>query len=269
MFDPIPEPNAPSDYLKIREGDKHRIRIMGTTKDPATFIQGWEAWGDDDKPHRIPYEQGQSCPESLKKICRKGEKTKLFWYFTVWHVDNERPMVYEVTQSTIKTAILAYANNPAWGVPCNYVLEIGRTGTGKDTVYTVIAEPPVEPPAKIILDEMKDAMIDLRVILMDKDDPKANDGNPFGALNMMPATIKRDTPSTNGQPRDTQGATNDQVNIKELREAGEPIPMPKDKQPEESLSSVGSITRDAIETLKAAHDKAAGAAPEMKDGMPY
>ena len=92
MFDPIPEPNPPSDYLKIREGDKHRIRIMGTSKDPATFIQGWEAWGNDDKPHREPYVLNQLCPESLKKICRKGEKTKLFWMFTVWHEDDEKPI---------------------------------------------------------------------------------------------------------------------------------------------------------------------------------
>ena len=268
MFDPIPEPNPSSDYLKIREGDKHRIRIMGTSKDPATFIQGWEAWGNDDKPHREPYVLNQLCPESLKKICRKGEKTKLFWMFTVWHEDDEKPMVYEVTQSTIKTAILAYVKNPAWGNPSRYILEIGRTGSGLETVYTVIAEPPVEV-AKAVTDAMKDAMIDLRVILMDKEDPKANDGNPFGALGLMPAT-------------------NDQVNIQELREAGEPIPMgaevssaedryalidklkaAQDKQPEESLHSIGSVTRDAIETLKAAHDKAAGVAPEKKYGIPY
>jgi hypothetical protein len=173
----------------------------------------------------------------LRDVDRDG-KPKLFWMFTVWHVDEEKPMVFEVTQSTIKTPILAYAKNPAWGDPSHYVLEIGRTGSGLETEYTVIAEPPSEPPPKAVTDAMKDAMIDLRVVF--KDD------NPFGAL-----------------------VVDDQVNIQELRDAGEPIPMPKDKQPEESLSSVGSITRDAIETLKAAKDKATGVAPEMKDGMPY
>ena len=247
MFEPIPEPNPPSDYLKIREGEKHRIRIMGTSKDPATFIQGWEVWGDDNKPHRKPYVLGQPCPKELKEIDRDG-KQRLFWMFTVWHVDDEKPMVFEVTQTTIKNAILAYAKNPAWGDPCNYVLEIGRTGTALETVYTVIAEPPVESPAKIILDEMKDSMIDLRVMLMDKDDPKANDGNPFGALGLMPAT-------------------NDQVNIQELRE--QEVWSNAKTMAEESLSSVGNVARDAMETLKAAKDKAEGVAPEMKDGMPY
>ena len=239
-FEPIPEPSASSDYLKIKENEKHRIRIMGTSKDPATFVQGWEAWpgGDDNRPHREPYVKGQKeASKELRDLDRDG-KPKLFWFFTVWHEDDEKPMVYEVTQSTIKNAILTYAKNPAWGDPCNYILEIGRTGTGMETVYTVIAEPPVEAPAKAVTDAMTAAAIDLRVVF--KDD------NPFGALAV---------------------GDDDQVNIQELRDAGEPIPMGK----EESVHSVGSITRDAIKTLRSAEAKAKAnaVAPEMEDGMPY
>jgi hypothetical protein len=174
-------------------------------------------------------------------------KPKLFWFFTVWHEDDEKPMVYEVTQSTIKNAILTYANNPAWGDPCNYILEIGRTGTKMDTVYTVIAEPPVEA-AKAVTDAMKDAAIDMRVIFK-KDEDGMQTFSPFGAL-----------------------VTDDQVNIQELRDAGEPIPMPKRKPVDdnaETVHSVGSITRDAIQTLKDAQEKQQSVAPEMEDGMPY
>ena len=242
MFEPIPEPSMSSDYLKIKENEKHRIRIMGTSKDPATFIQGWEAWpgGDDNRPHRMPYVKGQKdAPKELRELDRDN-KPKLFWFFTVWHEDDEKPMVYEVTQSTIKNAILTYAKDPAWGDPCNYILKIGRTGSGLETEYTVIAEPPVEAD-KAVIDAMKDAAIDMRVIFK-KDEEGKQTFSPFGAL-----------------------VVDDQVNIKELREAGEPIPMGK----EESVHSVGSITRDAIETLQAAKDKANAVAPEMKDGMPY
>ena len=233
MFEPIPEPSASSDYLRIKENEKHRIRIMGTSKDPATFVQGWEAWGDDNKPHRMPYVLNQPCPKELRDMDRDG-KPKLFWMFTVWHVELEKPMVFEVTQQTIKNQILSYSSNPKWGDPSCYVLEIGRTGTGMETVYTVIAEPPVEAPAKAITDAMTAAAIDVRVVF--------DDGNPFGAL-----------------------VVDDQVNIQQLRDAGEPIPMGK----EESVHSVGSITRDAIETLKAAQEKQQAVAPEMEDGMPY
>jgi len=230
-FDPIPEPSMSSDYLKINPDEKHRIRIMGTSKDPATFIQGWESWGDDNKPHRMPYILNQPCPKELRDLDRDG-KPKLFWMFTVWHVGEEKPMVFEVTQSTIKTPILAYANNPAWGDPSHYVLEIGRTGSGLETEYTVIAEPPSEPPPKAVTDAMKDAAIDVRVVF--------DDGNPFGAL-----------------------VVDDQENIRQLREAGEPIPMG------EELSSVGSVARDAVENLKAAQDKQQSLAPEMEGKVPY
>ena len=238
MFEPIPEPSMSSDYLKIGPDEKHRIRIMGTSKDPATFIQGWEAWGEDNKPHRMPYVLNQPCPKELRDLDRDN-KPKLFWMFTVWHVGEEKPMVFEVTQSTIKTPILAHAKNPAWGDPSHYVLEIGRTGSGLETEYTVIAEPPSEPPPKAVTDAMEAAMIDLRVVF--------DDGNPFGAL-----------------------VVDDQINIKELRDAGEPIPMPKKNPVEgETVHSVGSITRDAIETLRSAKDKAEGLAPEMEGKVPY
>jgi hypothetical protein len=56
-----------------------------------------------------------------------------------------------------------------------------------ETEYTVIAEPPIEPPDQKIIDVMNEAAIDLRVIF--------GDGNPFGAL------------------------TNDQENIKEVKKS--------------------------------------------------
>ena len=173
MFEPIPEPSLTSDYLRIKENEKHRIRIMGTSKDPTTFIQGWEAWDQENKPHREPYELGKPCSKQLKDIDRNANP-KLFWMFTVYHVDEERAKVFEVTQRTIKDPILAYSKNPKWGDLRNYVIEIGRTGSGMETEYTVIAEPPIEPPDQKIIDIMNEAAIDLRVIF--------GDGNPFGAL---------------------------------------------------------------------------------------
>tara|TARA_R100000808_G_scaffold6799_1_gene19978 strand:+ start:2350 stop:3042 length:693 start_codon:yes stop_codon:yes gene_type:complete len=186
MFEPIPEPSLTSDYLRIKENEKHRIRIMGTSKDPATFIQGWEAWDQENKPHREPYELGKPCSKQLKDIDRNANP-KLFWMFTVYHVDEERAKVFEVTQRTIKDPILAYSKNPKWGDLRNYVIEIGRTGSGMETEYTVIAEPPIEEPDQKIIDIMNEAAIDLRVIF--------GDGNPFGAL------------------------TNDQENIKEVKKS--------------------------------------------------
>jgi len=231
MFEPIPEPSLTSDYLKIREGEKHRIRIMGTSKDPSTFIQGWEAWDQDNKPHREPYELGKPCSRELKDIDRNGSP-KLFWMFTVYHVDEERAKVFAVTQRTIKDPILAYSKNPKWGDPRSYIIEIGRTGSGMETEYTVIAEPPIEPPEQKIIDVMNEAAIDLRVIF--------GDGNPFGAL------------------------TNDQENIKEVKKS---VKIESDgggiNKPVSAMDVLGRMRDNA----PPGPDQET--APPMGDGEPY
>ena len=246
-FEPIPEPGKKKNYF-VHKDEKQRIRFMGTTKDPATFIQCWVAWEvyeeEDEtgkmvtksRPHREEFSKAPS--QYLIDLDRKGDP-KSAWNTIIWHVDEDRPLVWEITQSTIKDAIKAYANNPAWGELSHYVLEISHIGTGLDTRYSVTALPPLEVPAKAILDEIKDTMIDVRALVNGE-----NNGEPFGALGLMPAT-------------------NDQENIRQLRAKGEPIPMG------EELSSVGSVARDAVETLKAAQDKQQSLAPEMEGKVPY
>jgi hypothetical protein len=237
MFQPIPEPSATSGFLRIKQDEKHRIRIMGTSKEPSSFVQGWEAWGQDNKPVRAPYELGKPCPQSLREIDRDG-KPKLFWMFIVWHVDLDKPMVLSVTQQTIKNQILSYSNNPKWGDPSNYVLEIGRTGTGMETIYTVIAEPPIEVPSSLVLDDIDAARIDVRVVF--------EDGNPFGAL----------------------AEVDDQANVQQLQSSSKqvaPEPAPNLEMPS---NSVGNVALDAISSLKAAKDKSAAAKP-VTDDIPY
>ena len=234
MFQPIPEPSATSGFLRIKQDEKHRIRIMGTSKEPSSFIQGWEAWGNDNKPVRAPYELGKPCPQSLREIDRDG-KPKLFWMFVVWHVDLDKPMVLSVTQQTIKNQILSYSNNPKWGDPANYIMEIGRTGTGMETIYTVIAEPPIEAPSSLVLDDIAEAKIDVRVVF--------EDGNPFGAL----------------------AEVNDQANIQQLQSGSKqvaPEPAPNLEMPS---NSVGNVALDAITAMR---DKAATAKP-VTDDIPY
>ena len=247
-------PKTANDYLKIGEGETHRIRIMGTHKDEASFIRGWEAWDVDNHPHREKYVQGQPASEALKQIDRDG-KAKHFWMFIVWHEEHQKPMVYEVTQVTVRDQILSYTSNSKWGAPSNYVLAISRTGTGMETVYRVIAEPPVSPPDKDITDAIKDSMIDLRVIF--------EEGNPFGALGFMPATAPPEGLEVidNILEKVVNLEQNDQEQIKRIKDD---IPF-KDDSP----GSVGSIARDAIQTLKAAKDKADEIAPEIPGGKLY
>ena len=228
-FDPIPEPKITSDYLKIKENEKHRIRIMGTKDDPSTFIQGHIAWDNESQPHREPYGLGKPCSKELKEIDRDG-KPKLFWTFIVYHEDEKTAKIFEITQQTIKQPILDLRNNEKWGDPRNYVIEIGRTGTGMETVYSVVAEPPVEEPSQEVIDIVKEAKIDLRVMFKGE--------NPFGAL------------SENEEKKQK---------VKELVDKGEPVPEGME------VERVGSVGADAIDKLKSPRDKS----EPVKDDIPF
>jgi len=104
-----------------------------------------------------------------------------------------------------------------------------------ETVYRVIAEPPVSPPEREIVDAIKDAMIDLRVVF--------DDGNPFGALGFMPAT-----------------AGNDQENIERLKDD---IPFKMEAEKAKSKKDAEKVG-DVIQRMKDST-----AAPEIPGGKPY
>jgi hypothetical protein len=106
---------------------------------------------------------------------------------------------------------------------------------------------------------MKDAMIDLRVVF--KDD------NPFGALSPPEGMeVIEDIVEQVVNLGKLENSQNDQVNIQELRDAGEPIPISAE------VSSEVSSAKDRyalIDKLKSAQDKQQSLAPEMEGKVPY
>jgi hypothetical protein len=285
MFEPIPEPSKSKekDYIGWNTADglpisSHRLRVMGTSKSPNTFMQCYQVFDAGNIPHREQYVSDKIPPsDELKTHLRPDnfnpgemEKVKVAWVFTVWRVDytvkgadgslvtipDGRPMIWNVHQKSIKDMLLTYANNPQWSGKdenekslmdlSRFVVQVSRTIEGKKYFYDITPEPPSELPPQEIVKGMQEAMIDVRVMLMDKADPKANDGNPFGALGVMPAAAP---------------PVNDQENIKRLREQGEPIPMGQ----EQTLSSVGDVAADAVAALKSAQAKSTA----VQDDIPF
>jgi len=276
MFEPIPEVRTSnSNYLRWSEipisgtdnkGQnikKVRVRIMGTTKKPETFVQCWLAWEEymeeedgkmvkKNRPHREAYSSKPS--EYLVKI-DKGNDPKRAWNTIVWNADEERPMVWEITQSTIKDEIMVLVNNKKWGgetedgTPLKdatrFTIEVCKIGELKNTSYLINGEPPSEPPSQIILDSIAAAQIDVRVLVTGD-----NNGDPFGAL----VTVERVTTSTD-----------DQANIQQIQDTTPPTPAPE-KNEELPANHVGNVALDAITNLKAAQAKSAGA---IKDDIPF
>ena len=284
MFEPIPEPSKSKekDYIGWKTADElpissHRLRIMGTSKSPNTFMQCYQVFDANNIPHREQYVSDKIPPsDELKTHLRPDnykpgamEKVKVAWVFTVWHLDytvkgangnldtipDERPMIWNVHQKSIKDMLLTYAKNLQWSGKdedgkslmdlSRFVVQVSRTIVEGKYTYSITPEPPSELPPQEIVKGMQEAMIDVRVMLMDKADPKANDGNPFGAL----------------------AGVDDQANVQQLRDASEPIPMAT-PTPEPALNmpdnAVGNVALDAISSLKRAADKSA-----MKDDIPF
>ena len=233
-FNPQPEPDD-RDYLNpLKDGESHRIRIIGNDENPATFIQAWQVYDTEKNPHRAQFEQGKPCPKELKDIATKEEPPKVVWIFTIFHVDWGRPMIWNIHQKTIKEPILKLSKSNDWGNPLNYDLRIEREGSGQfDTEYTITALPPIEPPDQKILAIMNEAAIDVRACL--------NDGNPFGAL----------------------ASADDQEDIKQVSKK---VPIESDggiRKPVSALDVLGKLRDNA----PPAPDQET--APPMGDGEPY
>ena len=276
MFEPIPESKTSnSNYLRWKDVPisgqdskgqnikKVRLRIMGTNKIPESFMQCWLAWEEymeeedgkmvkKNRPHREAYSKRPS--EYLVNI-DKDENPKSAWNTIVWNADEGRPMVWEITQGSIKDGIIALANNPAWGGKAEdgtplkdasrFIIEVSKTGDGYNTTYLVNPEPPSELPDSTITDAVAAAQIDVRVLVTGD-----NNGDPFGAL----ATVERVTTSTD-----------DQANIQQIQDTTPPAAVPE-KNEEMPANAVGNVALDAITNLKAAQAKSTGG---VQDDIPF
>ena len=148
---------------------------MGSFEYPVTAVMGWESWAEDAEGNQHPErrEYNHDGYDELTEIDRDG-KPKHFWLFQIYHIDSKEPQLWSITQRTIQRQIRQFVENPNWGNPRNYNLAVTREGEGLQTKYSVVAEPPIEPPSDLMVEAMKEAKIDCREIFRGE--------NPFGAL---------------------------------------------------------------------------------------
>ena len=171
-----PEPKK-NPYLNLTEEKTYRFRQMANKENTHHFIDGWIAWEEYEKegkikkrPHRIPFIEGEKCPEDFKRLDKEG-KPSYFWAFVVIYEGDV--MILEIPQVRTRRQMILLALNPEWGDPTSYDLSITRSGFGKETTYTVQPnnKSPITPE---MVQMVKDAHIDLRVLY--------DGGNPMGAL---------------------------------------------------------------------------------------
>lgn len=131
-------------YISMKKltEDPVRLRIIGSG------ITGFEGWTDEKKPVRW-----QTKPEQLPAniVVREGyQPIKRFLAALVYHYESDTFKILQITQKTLMDQLFKYYQDSDYGDPVNYDIKLSKTGTEKDTKYTLIASPPKALPAKVL-----------------------------------------------------------------------------------------------------------------------
>jgi hypothetical protein len=174
--------NDSSQFFELKnDEDKNTIRILGDAERPETFIMGYQAWGtvngERKKKTTPPTEKGYA---EMLEYCADddNEKVKKVWLTQIYNHTLKCAQVWEIPQKRIRQDLEKLLSNPKWGDLRNYDITVTRNGKAGDskTTYSLIADPPIEPPSDEILFAMEEARIDCRAVF--------GGGYPMGSLDV-------------------------------------------------------------------------------------
>lgn len=117
------EPVSTGGYMRLEAGE-NKFRILS----PA--IHGWEDWVDN-KPLRYQFNRKPLKPSSPDR------PIKMFFAFVVWNYRLNAVQILHITQATIRKALHNLCQDSDWGEPSLYDLKIIKTGSDKETEYSL------------------------------------------------------------------------------------------------------------------------------------
>lgn len=147
-------------YMDFEEGD-NPMRIL------SSAVVGYEYWTEDKKPVRSV--EGWDVIPNDARIEQGKDPIRHFWACVVYNYNHKKVQILQLKQKTIMDQIKAYTQNKKWGNPKMYDLTINKTGSGFDTKYQVIPEPPIAPPAKEVLMAFKQKPVNLQALFTGED----------------------------------------------------------------------------------------------------
>lgn len=135
-------PAGSSDYFKLIEGE-NKVRIL---TDP---IIGWEGWVDG-KPFRRKGEEKniEDDEVEINKLSKKPAISPV-WSMLVWDYEESKVKVWNLTQKTIMSPIVAMNEDKAWGDAKGYDIVIERVD-GNRVSYNVRPSPPKKLDKEIV-----------------------------------------------------------------------------------------------------------------------
>jgi hypothetical protein len=156
---------AGGDYTKLADG----ITSLRVLSEQPLF--GFVYWNTAGKPVRFDFDKHPGQPKDARiGPDGKPDSVKEFWAMAIYNITNKKVELWEVTQRQLKDALTALANDAEWGHPSQYSIKVSKSGTGKDTKYSIVPTAPKPLPAEIQA-EVDAKPINLRALI--------DGGNPF------------------------------------------------------------------------------------------
>ena len=170
------KPPNESAYMKLEEG-KNRFRVLSD----ATV--GYELWIDRKPIRKVnssDFTSEQLGISDINSYTGKRSVPKHFWAFAVYNYKEKKIMILQIKQKTIQDSILSLIDDPEWGSPLEYDMEVAKVVEDKKTTYSVVPKPhkPVEEAVK---KEYEGMNIKLQALF--------DGGDPFNSETVNPKDI--------------------------------------------------------------------------------
>jgi len=154
-------------YMKFQEGI-NSFRVLDKP------IVGMEYWKTKEDGKRVPIRKrmGERIEVNDLEInpqSGKIENPQHFWAMVVWNYKDKAIQILEIKQKTVLEAIKGYIDNPKWGSPTEYDINVTKSGSGLETKYLIDHDPKEELDADI-KQQYKEMKININA-LFDGEDP--------------------------------------------------------------------------------------------------
>ena len=130
---------------QVSEGDKIRFTILGDDS-----LVGYQCWVDGDGGKRIAlrFKDEPSDSDVIERAEELGATVprdalaRKFMAFAIWNYDQSRVQIFQFTQNSIATPLIAYlSEEEIEAEPHTYDFVLSATGSGMDKRYSVTALP--------------------------------------------------------------------------------------------------------------------------------
>ena len=125
------ESSGNSRYLRIKKGEgDRRVRILSNPFDYYVY------WTSDRKKVTLV-----EPPAEMPMDIKEGDRVNLTWAVVVLDRSDNKIKIWEITQKTIRMALVELSEDEDWGHPSGYDIKIKRSDESDKTSYLVTPAP--------------------------------------------------------------------------------------------------------------------------------